>query len=103
MLTAKETVKKPSTRGKALVVAPDWLQFPTLSKVFQDSPRLTIARLEAKHNEFRALAETGLPTERVRARLISVSYAHACALLRELDQAQLELAKNKQLSPAKAR
>jgi hypothetical protein len=103
MLIAKETDKNPSTYGKASVVDSDWLQFPTLSEVFQGSPRSVIARLEAKHKEFRTLAETGSRTEWVRARLISASYAHACALLRELEQVQMDLAKNRQLSPVKAR
>jgi hypothetical protein len=83
-LTSRET---PST------VLPDWMTFPTLAEVFVQSPRNTIACLAAKHKEYQSLETAGPAADRVRARLISDSYARTCALLKELEKAQHELNK----------
>jgi hypothetical protein len=78
-------------------VLPDWMKFPTLAEVFVHSPSDTIAYLTAKHKEYQSLETAGTSADRVRARLISASYARTCALLQELEAAaQPELNKNKQ-------
>jgi hypothetical protein len=67
---------------------PDWLNFPTLAEVFNGNPSKTIAHLMAKHKEYQSLETSGTAADRVRARLISVSYARTWALLQELETLQ---------------
>ena len=76
---------------RSSTVLPDWMKFPTLAEVFDGSPSKTIAHLTAKHKEYQSLEVTGTAADRVRARLISASYARTCALLQELETAQAEL------------
>ena len=80
-------------QGRSSTVLPDWMKFPTLAEVFDNSPSKTIAHLTAKHKEYQSLEVTGTAADRVRARLISASYARTCALLQELEAAQTELNK----------
>ena len=76
------------------------MKFPTLAEVFDESPSKMIAHLTAKHKEYQALEVTGTAADRVRARLISASYARTCALLQELEAAQTELNKKQATEPA---
>jgi hypothetical protein len=82
-----------TSQGRSSTILPDWMKFPTLAEVFDESPSNMIAHLTAKHKEYQSLEVTGSAADRVRARLISASYARTCALLRELDTAQTELNK----------
>jgi hypothetical protein len=82
-----------TSQGRSSTVLPDWMKFPTLAEVFDESPSKMIAHLTAKHKEYQSLEVTGTAADRVRARLISASYARTCALLQELEAAQTELNK----------
>lgn len=82
-----------TSQGRASAVLPDWMKFPTLAEVFDESPSKTIALLTARHKEYQSLETTGTAADRVRARLISASYARTCSLLQELEAAQTELNK----------
>lgn len=77
-------------------VLPEWMIFPTLAEVFDESPTETIAYLTAKHKEYQSIEGTGTAADRVRARLISASYARTCALLQELEALQRGFNKNTQ-------
>jgi hypothetical protein len=77
-------------------VLPEWMTFPTLAEVFDESPSETIAYLTAKHKEYQSLEATGTAADRVRARLISAGYARTCALLQELEALQRGFNKNNQ-------
>jgi hypothetical protein len=93
MLTDKNANKEATMQGQSKAVQADWLKFPTLAEVFDQSPSKMIAHMAAKHKEYESLERTGTPAERVRARLISASYARTGALLQELEAAQAELIK----------
>ena len=69
---------------------PEWMKFPTLAEVFEHSPSTTIAHLSEKHDEYQALEAVGTAADRIRARLISASYARTSALLQELEAKQAE-------------
>jgi hypothetical protein len=88
--TVATSLEKPST------VLPDWLEFPTLAAVFDQSPSNTIAYLMSKQKEYQSLETAGPSADRVRARLISASYARTFALLQELEAAQPDVKKHKQ-------
>jgi hypothetical protein len=88
--TVATSPETPST------VLPDWLEFPTLAAVFDQSPSNTIAYLMRKQKEYQSLATAGTSADRVRAKLICASYARTCALLQELKAAQPALNKRKQ-------
>jgi hypothetical protein len=90
-----------TSQGRSSTGLPDWMKFPTLAEVFDESPSKTIAHLTTKHKEYQALEATGTAADRVRARLISASYARTCALLQELDAAQTELNKKQAKESAK--
>jgi hypothetical protein len=94
----ENNINAPATMREASPTAlPDWMKFPTLAEVFVQSPSDTIAYLTAKHKEYQSLETAGTSADRVRARLISASYARTCTLLQELEAAaQPELNKNKQ-------
>src|ERR1700749_3497408 len=82
-----------TSQGRSSTVLPDWMKFPMLAEVFDESPSKMIANLTAKHKEYQSLETTGTAADRVRARLIAASYARTCALLQELEAAQTELNK----------
>ena len=82
-----------TSQGISSTVLPDWMKFPALAEVFDESPSKMIAHLTAKHKEYQLQETTGTAADRVRARLISASYARTCALLQELETAQTELNK----------
>ena len=82
---------------------PEWMNFPTLAEVFEQSPSKAIAYLTEKHNEYQALEALGTATNQIRARLISASYARTCALLQELEAKQAELLGKQSTELAKVR
>jgi hypothetical protein len=82
-----------TSRDTSSTVLADWMKFPSLAEVFDQSPSKTMTELTAKHKHYQSLEAIGTTADRVRARLISVSYARTCALLRELETAQTELNK----------
>ena len=90
-----------TSQVRSSTVLPDWMKFPTLAEVFDESPSKMIAHLTAKHKEYQSLEVTGTAADRVRARLISASYARTCALLQELEAAQTELNKKQATESAK--
>lgn len=90
-MTRESKTNTATSQGRSSTVLPDWMKFPTLAEVFDESPSKTIAHLAAKHKEYQSLEVTGTAADRVRARLISASYARTCALLQELETAQAEL------------
>ena len=92
-MSKENKVNTTRSQGRSSTVLPDWMKFPTLAEVFEESPSKMIAHLTAKHKEYQSLETTGAVADRVRARLISASYARTCALLQELDTAQTELNK----------
>ena len=93
MQTSNSANKHDSSDAKTTIAQADWFKFPMLEKVFEHSPDDMITHLEAKHKEYQSLEESGTPADRVRARLISASYARTCELLRELEAAQAEIMK----------
>lgn len=91
-------VNKAAT-SQSSPVLPDWMKFPTLAEVFDESPSKTIAHLTAKRKEYLSLEATGTAADRVRARLIAASYARTCSLLQDLKGAQDELNKQQATEP----
>ncbi|WP_157466944.1 hypothetical protein [Edaphobacter aggregans] len=98
----KETYIKTTAipRETSSTALPDWMSFPMLAEVFDQSPSKTISRLTAKHKEYQSQEVTGTAADRVRARLISASYLRTCALLQELE-IQIELNKKQSTASAK--
>jgi hypothetical protein len=74
----------------------DWLIFPTLAETFDPSPAKTIVHLALKRDEYRSMEGTGTVSDQATARLISMGYARTCALLQELEAAQLTAGKKTQ-------
>lgn len=96
-MTRENTASKTATQQEQPPVAlPDWLKFPTLAEAFEESPVRIIAHLETRRKEYQSLEANGTAADRVRARLISASYARTCALLQELNEMQVASDKNKQ-------
>lgn len=89
----EKKINTAASQGGSPTVLPDWMKFPTLAGVFDESPSKMIVHLTAKHKEYQSLEITGTAVDRVRARLISASYARTCALLQELENAQAKLNK----------
>jgi hypothetical protein len=88
-MSKENSVNKVTTpREQPLVALPDWLKFPTLAEVFDESLSKMIAHLTAMHKEYQALEANGTAADRVRSRLISASYARTCVLLQELEAMQ---------------
>ena len=92
-MSKENKVNTTRSQGRSSTVLPDWMKFPTLAEVFEESPSKMIAHLTAKHKEYQSLEMTDVAADRGRARLVSASYARTCALLQELDTAQTELNK----------
>jgi hypothetical protein len=103
MQTSNSANKHDIADAKTIIVQADWFKFPMLEEVFEHSPGNMIAHLVAQHKEFQSLEESGTPADRVRARLISVSYARTCELLRELEAAQAEIIKKHATEPTNLR
>jgi hypothetical protein len=104
MLTDKSAkTEEAKTQVQPASIQVDWLNFPTLEGVFEHSPDKMIAHLEARHKEYQALESSGAAADKVRARLISASYARTCELLRALETAQAEIIKNHATEAAKPR
>lgn len=82
-----------ATQDTSSNILPDWMKFPTLAEVFDQSLSETIAHMTAKEKEYQSLEAAGTATDRVRARLIAAGYARTCALLQELDATRAELGK----------
>jgi hypothetical protein len=66
----------------------EWLTFPALAEVWAHSPEKTIAHLADRAAHYKSLSESAAPADRVRDRLIAVSYERVHALLEELYTAQ---------------
>jgi hypothetical protein len=93
MSQESKAIAAETPRDTSSAVLADWMKFPTLAEVFDHSPSKTIADLTAKHKHYKSLEAISTAADRVRARLISVSYARTCELLQELETAQIELNK----------
>ena len=93
MSQESKAIAAETPRDTSSNVLADWIKFPTLAEVFDQSPSKTMTELTAKHKHYQSLEAIGTTAERVRARLISVSYARTCELLQELETAQIELNK----------
>ena len=87
-------------RETSSTALPDWMRFPMLAEVFDQSPSKAISHLTAKHQEYQSREATGTAADRVRARLISASYLRTCALIQELEM-QIELNKKQSTGSAK--
>jgi len=103
MLSENNINTAAKSQQKSSTVLPDWMKFPTLAEVFDQSPSKTIACLTAKHKEYQSLEATGTAADRVRARLIATSYVRTCTLLQELEAAQTEINKKQATGSAKLR
>ena len=97
----EDKIDPGTSQGKSSTVLPDWMKFPALAEVFNESPSKTIAHLTARHKEYESLEAAGTAADRVRARLISAGYARTSALLQELEAAQTELNKRQATESAK--
>lgn len=100
MLKANNIKITAVSRETSSTALPDWMSFPMLTEVFDQSPSKTISRLTAKRNEYQSQEVTGTAADRVRARLISASYFRTCALLEELE---IQIQLNKKQSTASAK
>jgi hypothetical protein len=104
MLTKKTENRTADQMEQLTTGLPDWLQFPTLGKVFEGSPSSVIEKLEAKRQALQVITSGASGRDQIRARLAAASYVHACALLRELQASIAKAASAKaQPLPTKSR
>jgi|SRR5277367_6374710 hypothetical protein len=103
MQTNNSVNKHDASDAKPMIAQADWFKFPTLEEVFEHSPGKMIEHLEARHKEYQSLEGSGAAADKVRARLISASYARTSELLRSLEAAQAEIVKNHATEAAKSR
>jgi hypothetical protein len=74
----------------------DLFTFPTIEQVFAEGIQEGIAHVEKEHAKYTEIAATGGPGDRVRARLIAVSYRHVAALLTEIEETRRKLVETAQ-------
>ena len=84
--------EKHTPHGMAVAGQMQWLQFPTLERIFRSDLASPIALLEQRVQKLESAAENGSGAERARARLACVGYRHALALLGEMRELQHALA-----------
>jgi hypothetical protein len=101
-MTRENNISTESVSQKATSSGlPDWMTFPTIAEAFDRSPSNTIAYLIERQKEYQSTEAKGTTADRVRARLISVSYARTCALLKDLETLA-ESSKNNQPKQVKS-
>ena len=77
--------------------------FPTIEQVFAEGIEEGIIHVKKEQSKYAEIATTGVPGDRVRARLIAASFRHVASLLKEIEETRRTLAETKQEQAAVAR